>query len=232
MRKLFNLQAWLKDKSQKVETRDGRSVRLICTDVKAKDGACVIALITNDDGEEAYRLFPNGRAFPSESPIEDCTDLFIITPEQELTEWEKAIKDLCWEVGMGVVVYKDDLIKKAAADLLDLARKEIDEEIPEMEFTPIEETLEYKAGFRAGKEETFKELSEKEESPAIIEARSFNAGRKQGQAEALKNLPRWKVSNAMPSTMPTVMCGDNGMILYKDGFEISISELEKLPKED
>lgn len=79
----FTLEAWLKDKSQRVETRDGRSVRIVCTDAKANDGACVIALITDYGGEEAYQFFPDGRAFSSKSSFEDCADLFIVTPEPE-----------------------------------------------------------------------------------------------------------------------------------------------------
>ena len=41
----FTLESWFKDKSQRVETRDGRTARIICTDAKADDGACIIALI-------------------------------------------------------------------------------------------------------------------------------------------------------------------------------------------
>lgn len=39
----FNLDTWLQDKSRKVVTRDGRSVRIICWD--AKNSKPIIALV-------------------------------------------------------------------------------------------------------------------------------------------------------------------------------------------
>ena len=126
MKKQFNLQDWLKDKSQNIETRDGRPARIICTDAKADDGACIIALIPGYGGEEAYQFFPDGRAFSSKSSDEDCADLFLVTPEPELTEFENAFGRALMEVPE-----PDDeeewypFLKEKAAELLEIGRKEI-----------------------------------------------------------------------------------------------------------
>ena len=48
--KAFNLDEYLKNPSQKVVTRNGRKVRIICTDAKGKYP--VIALISNKNGDE------------------------------------------------------------------------------------------------------------------------------------------------------------------------------------
>ena len=59
--KQFNLEEYLKDPNKKVVTRDGRNVRIICTDQKGTEYS-VIALCTMSDGSEnCYFYFPNGR---------------------------------------------------------------------------------------------------------------------------------------------------------------------------
>ena len=88
----FTLDAWLKDKSQRVETRDGRiahniwSVEPLIVCGKKAD---VCALI--DGEEDALLFFEGGKYLPAnaESPF----DLFIITPEEELNEIEKRLSN-------------------------------------------------------------------------------------------------------------------------------------------
>ena len=124
----FTLEKWLKDKSQRVETRDGRIVHDIWevkNAVTAKEYRTeVCALIEGE--EDALVFFKNGKYLPvnAESPY----DLFIVTPEPELTEFEKVLNDLIWSIGMGEVVYNNDAIKETAAKLLNLARKQLVEE--------------------------------------------------------------------------------------------------------
>lgn len=107
-------------------------------------------------------------------------DLFLITPEPELTEFEKAVKDLCWRVGMGEVVHKDDIIKKTAAELLDLARKELAEELFASDATKT-------SLYKLGKAEALNEIEQDPES-----SYSFKRGVEYGKEEALKDLPRWR----------------------------------------
>lgn len=57
--KEFNLEEYLKNPSQKVVTRDGREVRIICTDYKR--GQPIIALITTNAKEDVHFFYKNGR---------------------------------------------------------------------------------------------------------------------------------------------------------------------------
>lgn len=61
--KQFNLDEYLKNPSRKVVTRDGRNVRILCTD---KKGVCpIVALIERSDGvvEETIIYKENGEVF-------------------------------------------------------------------------------------------------------------------------------------------------------------------------
>ena len=65
--KEFNLTEYLKDPSQKVVTRDGREVRIICTN--AKCGQCPIVGLVFNEGqaeEETYNFMENGKFFPDQ----------------------------------------------------------------------------------------------------------------------------------------------------------------------
>ena len=57
--KEFNLEEYLKNPSQKVVTRDGREVRIICTD--RKETQPIIALVTKNGKEEVRYFYQNGR---------------------------------------------------------------------------------------------------------------------------------------------------------------------------
>lgn len=78
--KQFNLEEYLKRPSKKVVTRDGRNVRIVCTD---KKGACpIVALVTRDDGvaEETVTYTKNGKFFKDTSY--NC-DLFFAPEKHE-----------------------------------------------------------------------------------------------------------------------------------------------------
>ena len=69
--KEFNLEEYLKNPSQKVVTRDGRAVRIICTDVKGEHP--IMALIPNKQEELTYRYLRNGRQLTyTDSPLDLC----------------------------------------------------------------------------------------------------------------------------------------------------------------
>ena len=55
--KEFNLNEYLKNPSQKVVTRDGREVRIICTDMKSYDDDKIVTLVKKNDGEEALLCY-------------------------------------------------------------------------------------------------------------------------------------------------------------------------------
>ena len=56
--KQFSLEEFKKNPNRKVVTRDGHSVRIICTD--AKGDYPIIALVDYDDAEELFFYKPNG----------------------------------------------------------------------------------------------------------------------------------------------------------------------------
>ena len=69
--KEFNLDEYLKNPSQKIVTRDGRSVRIVCTDVKGEHP--IMALIHDKQEELAYRYLRNGRQLTyTDSPLDLC----------------------------------------------------------------------------------------------------------------------------------------------------------------
>ena len=57
--KRFKLEEYLKDTSRKIVTRDGRNVRIVCTDVKGS--APIVAVIEEKDNtENVFRYEPDG----------------------------------------------------------------------------------------------------------------------------------------------------------------------------
>ncbi len=116
----FTLDAWLKDKSQKVETRSGKNVRIICWD---KTGVPIVALVGDADDIVTYN-----RDGTIGQQLQLPSDLFIITPEPELTEFEEKVKQLIGSYpcankeNKGSLLYE---VRKAAAELFALAKKEL-----------------------------------------------------------------------------------------------------------
>ena len=111
----------------KVETRNGESVRIICWD---KQGECPIVVVSCVDGDDGvYTYHENGHYVNYES----IYDLFIVTPEEEMTEFEKAVGLVFTDAQLiprdkdGIANIHDinEFIKKKAAKLLDIAKKEI-----------------------------------------------------------------------------------------------------------
>ena len=85
--KEFNLNEYLKDPSKKVVTRDGREVRIICTDMKSEYP--LIALVTDkkDNSESPFVYMKNGRYFFEETN----NDLFFAPVKRE--GWVNIFKD-------------------------------------------------------------------------------------------------------------------------------------------
>ena len=101
----------------KVETRSGKNVRIICWD---KIGLPIIALVGDADDIVIYN-----RDGTTGQQMQLPSDLFIVTPEEELTEFEQEISDIveyCKEHGEHVAF---DYAKRHAKTLLALAKKEL-----------------------------------------------------------------------------------------------------------
>ena len=77
--KQFNLEEYLANPSKKVVTRDGRSVRIVCTDRKSKNNRPIIALIEDFGGEENFLCYPSNGEWPTCRRI----DLFFAPEKHE-----------------------------------------------------------------------------------------------------------------------------------------------------
>ena len=79
--KEFNLEEYLKNPSQKVVTRDGRAVRIICTDAKGEEP--IIALVYNNirDEENVYTYNREGIFYKDNN---SCLDLLFAPNPQKL----------------------------------------------------------------------------------------------------------------------------------------------------
>ena len=144
----------------KVETRDGRRARIICWDRIDKHYP-IIALAPNEGGEGSYEYTNDGLYFQDGEQTED--DLFIVTPEEELSEFEMAIHRRL-NLMNGEHLLATELLEETkgmAAELLALARKEL----------ALSGNI---------------VLSVEEFEKKYVEAIN------KGKAEALKDLPRWK----------------------------------------
>ena len=202
----FSLEKWLQDKSRKVVTRDGRPVRIICWDRNTTYWK-IIALVTSPDGstENPYTYDVNGNE--SDGCLHDHrNDLFFA--DDELTEFEKEVKDLmnscCNEIEEADIT--NELAKEAALNLLDLARKELQ---PEFE----------------------KELDNAYKT-------ADNVQYQKGKQDALKDLPKWEHNIMFPKGFSDIAAQGFVDCVYSDGYlrhgkyQIKMSDLEKLPKEE
>ena len=86
--KEFNLEEFKKDPSQKVVTRDGRTVRIICTDAKGDEP--IVALLYNKirDEENVYTYNRDGYFYENN---DSCLDLFFAPIKRE--GWVNLYKD-------------------------------------------------------------------------------------------------------------------------------------------
>ena len=72
--KAFNLKKYLENPERKVVTRDGRPVRIICTDRAGLNAKPIVALITLPNGDEVIKTFWDNGIETAGS--EDKNDLF------------------------------------------------------------------------------------------------------------------------------------------------------------
>ena len=117
----------------KVETRDGRSVRIICWDRVAKDNTDadlnICVLVPEENGEAVYYYHQSGKKWVRDEGF----DLFLITPEPALTEFEEKVKQLigtypvATRENQGSLIYE---VRKAATELLELAKSEALKDLP------------------------------------------------------------------------------------------------------
>ena len=107
--KEFNLEEYLKNPSQKVVTRDGRAVRIVCTDVKGEYP--IMALVPDKQQELAYRYLRNGRQLTyTDSPVDLCF------PTTKREGWINLYKDEGITYLPGIIHDSEEDAKKAIKD--------------------------------------------------------------------------------------------------------------------
>lgn len=147
-------------------------------------------------------------------------DLFIVTPEPELSEFEKALEMFLMNADASEQTFQED-IKKYAGELLVLARKELVEE--QYTSDPRKTDL-----YKLGKAEALKEIEQDPES-----SYAFKRGVEYGKEEVLKNLPRWKNCD-WPIPKIGAHVDNEGRLIFCGRYTPLVELTEKLPgfKED
>lgn len=198
----------------KVETRDGRPARIICWDMISDEP--IIALVAGDPNDKTdtseYILscFEKGNYYTTK---ESENDLFIVTPEPEMSEMEISLlswlsDDTSGEIPMGRM---KQVVKARAAELLALSKSQLlqsGELLTQEHHEKLMETL---------SEECKKDLPRWRKADRDIDAGTIdfavfhkNDG---GDHEDWLSI---EVTNR----------------LYKDEYYLELSDLNKLPKEE
>ena len=101
----FSLKEYLKDPSRKVVTRDGREVRIRCTDMDGIDGMVIVGLVRDHlmDKERPLTWTKEGQYFPQAGET-DCDLLFEISKEPSKKKgWVNIYKSPDGEIMLGAV---------------------------------------------------------------------------------------------------------------------------------
>lgn len=178
MRKQFNLQDWLKDESQKIETRNGRPAHYIGLD---RAGWQVFEIF-RANGTSEYKTYHNSYLY--DGPGESTYDLFIVE-EEKLTPFEVAVKS--WMGAAEDIVIDDSWVKNCAKELLSLAREQFIKDgyvIEKKVYHDVVEKVD---------PEVMKEVSENVDATKEALRLEYEKGR----ADALKDMPRWQYAYSL-----------------------------------
>lgn len=164
MRKQFNLQDWLKDKSQRVETRDGRPVKIISFEMTDTNDCPIAAQFRLCAGTPVVYLFDKEGYYKGEGDSD--YDLFIVTPEEELSEFEIRLLDWLSDDTSGEIPMErmKEVVRNRAAELRSLVKEEFENEAPS-----IIETQSFREGFKVGEAKAMKDLPRWNDSRWIYE---------------------------------------------------------------
>ena len=150
--KKFNLSEYLRNPYRMVVTRDGRPVKILCTDAESKYP--IVALVTSTiEGKKQQSPVEydiNGKyRFCDE---ESMADLFIVS-EEKFSEFEDKLFDFLIYNGTENIDEARRRVKAKSPQLLELARKEIFKGI---EFTNADIAYSdgYKKGYNQGMKDT------------------------------------------------------------------------------
>lgn len=111
IQKPFSIDAW--KNGAKVETRDGRSVRILCTDMKSEYD--IVGLAELDGTEAVLTWLANGRYLhPSLNAMDDERDLVIVEEVEEPERWAEDEDTM----GEGWYIDGDSEIRSSAQEFL------------------------------------------------------------------------------------------------------------------
>ena len=79
--KQFSLEEYLKNPSRRVVTRDGRKVRILCTDAKINSTHTILTLVEEPNGSESIVPYPDGGQFYADKPTK--ADIFFAPEKHE-----------------------------------------------------------------------------------------------------------------------------------------------------
>ena len=122
--KPFNLKEYLKNPSKKMVTRDGRDVRIICTDRVSEKGYTLVALVMNDGHEfvHAYNMY--GQFYTGDTNHD--LDLFFAPEKHE--GWVNIYRDFkIDELCCRYIFPSEEEAKRAASDSIATAKIEWEE---------------------------------------------------------------------------------------------------------
>ena len=121
----FNLTEYLKNPSQKVVTRDGREVRIICTDAKGEEPIIALVYNKNRDEENVYTYNREGIFYKDN---DSCLDLFFAPVKREgwVNVYKIGIKDI-YQCGNIFETEKDALNLKDDKDYIATTKIEWEE---------------------------------------------------------------------------------------------------------
>lgn len=189
----------------KVETNFGSPVEIVCWN-RRDDTAnkTIVGIIRTGTVEEIASWNIGGKLCNATSPQNTAYDLFIVTPEPDRTEFEKAIWNAVTEAqliprdkdGIRNIHDIDEFIKKRSAELLAIAREQ------------------FKSDFNSMLESNYKT--------------AYKEGYEDGKKEVLKDLPRWRRYSDSNNRGYGIHAG----LLLNGDWLIELEDLEKLPKED
>ena len=81
--RFFNLDEYLQKPSLKVVTRDGRTVRIICTDFQSDKPIIGLVKDKEENKERAYNFSEDGKQSSTEDVVESNLDLFFVPIKKE-----------------------------------------------------------------------------------------------------------------------------------------------------
>ena len=121
----FNLEKWLKNKGRKIITRDGRSVRIVCWDSPNK-AFPIVGFINNNPTVFVWDNY----GYSSAGHVESKNDLFFANEEEDEFETTMiSFSHAMFDYLLDTTNMKVD-VKEWKNKLIDLAKKELLEEVP------------------------------------------------------------------------------------------------------